>query len=149
MSNATRTPDARPDAKLDTRKDEWTQATEKGKEAVESMGSMASHAGAAVGTMASDVACDVGRKADNLVANAGSGMKEMGDRISRNGPQGGMLGNASHTVGQSVHDGGQYLEHARLSGVSKDIAQLVRQNPLPAVCIALGLGWLLARKMRN
>jgi len=149
MSTVTRTTDSRPDGKPDVRKDEWAQAAEKGREAVESAGSMAAHAGSAVGTMASDAANDVGRRADELAASAGAGIRDMGDRIRRSGPQDGMLGTASHAVGQSVRDGGQYLENAKLSGVSKDIAELVRQNPIPAVCIAIGVGWLLASRMRN
>ena len=149
MSTATRPTDGRPDGKPDGRKDEWAQASEKGREAVESVGSMAAHAGSAVGTLASDAAIDVGRRADDLAASAGAGIRDMGDRIRRNGPQDGLLGTASHAVGNSVRDGGQYLENAKLSGVSQDIAELVRQNPIPAVCIALGVGWLLASKLRN
>jgi hypothetical protein len=153
MSTSSRTPNSgpqtKPDARPEPKKGEWTQAADKGREAVESVGAMASHAGSAVGTMASDAASDVGRKADNLVSSAGAGMKDMGDRLSRSGPQSGMLGSATQAVGQSVHDGGEYLENAKLSGMSKDIAQMVRQNPLPAVGIAFGLGWLLSSRMRN
>jgi hypothetical protein len=153
MTMSTRSTNSGPDAKSDMRpeakKGEWAQAADKGREAVESVGAMASHAGSAVGAMASDAVGDVGRKADSLASSAGAGMKEMGDRLSRSGPQSGMLGSATHAVGQSVRDGGEYLESAKLSGMGNDIAQMVRQNPLPAVGIAFGLGWLLASRMRN
>jgi hypothetical protein len=52
-------------------------------------------------------------------------------------------------VAKSVKDGGDYLEHAKLSGVTEDIAQLVRRNPIPAVLIAIGLGWFAAHKLRR
>jgi len=142
MSTSTRSTVPRPDAKPDARKTEWAQAAE-------SAGAMASHAGSAVGGMVSDAGSDVGRRADNLASSAGTGIKEMGDRLSRSGPHGGMLGSATQAVGQSVHYGGEYLETAKLSGMGRDFAQIVRQNPLPAVGIAFGLGWLLASRMRN
>lgn len=144
MSTPARSTDARPQA----RKDEWALAAEKGLDAVESAGSMASHAGAAAQTMAGDAVSDLGRRANNLAGSAGAGIKDMGDRLSRNGPQDGILGDASHAFGKSVRDGGQYLENAKLSGIGRDIGELVRKNPLPAVCIAFGIGWFLASKMR-
>ena len=144
-----RKPDAKPDAKADKQKVEWTQAADKGREAVESAGSMASHAGSAFNAMASDAASDVGRKADELAASAGMGIREMGDRMSRGGPQSGMLGTASKAVGQSVQEGGAYLENAKLSGMGKDLAEIVQRNPLFAVGTAFGIGWLLASRLRN
>ena len=149
MSAGKRSQDQKPEARPDVRKDEWTQAREKGRDAVGSVGSMANHAGSAVATMATEAVGDVGCKADDLAANAGAGIKDLGDRLSKGGPQSGVLGTASRAVGQAVHDGGEYVQNARLSGMGKDIAELVRQNPLPAVGIALGLGWLLASRSRN
>ncbi len=159
MSNSTTT--------LGVKKEDWAQAADKAKEAASSVGeqlsqagtaigAMVSHAGSAVGSMASQAgsmasqaASDVGRKADDLTASAGVGIRHLGDRLDRSGPQEGVLGSASHAVAKTVRDGGEYLEDAKLSGVTRDVAQLIRQNPIPAVCIAIGLGWLMARKLRN
>ncbi len=69
--------------------------------------------------------------------------------MSNVGPQDGMLGSASQTIAKTVKDAGEYLEEAGLSGLTKDIGQLVRQNPIPALGIAVGLGWLIARGLRN
>jgi hypothetical protein len=142
-------PSARPDSGPAANSGEWAQAAEKGREAVEAAGAMAGHAGQAMGNMASDAASDVGRRADSLASDAGAGIRELGDRLSKGGPQAGMLGSASQALGQTVQDGGEYLENAKLSGMSRDLAQVVRQNPLPAVGIAFGLGWLLSGRMRN
>ncbi len=153
MSASTRStdprPDKKPDAKPETQKVEWTPAADRGREAVESAGEMASHAGSAVSAMAGDAVSDVGRKVDDLASSAGTGIREMGDRLSRGGPQNGMLGTASKAVGQSVQDSGTYLENAGLSGMSKDLADIVQRNPLPAVGIAFGLGWLMASRLRR
>lgn len=130
-------------------KEDWNQATNKAREAAASVGEMASQAACAVGSMASHAACDVGKKADDLTASAGIGIQELGDRLSKNTPHSGVLGSASQAVARSVKDGGEYLEGAKLSGMTEDFAQLIRKNPLPAVFIALGLGWFVARKLRS
>ena len=114
-------------------------------QAVSAIGDMASDAGCA----ASHAACDVGHKADDLTASAGAGIKGFGDRLSHNAPHTGMMGTASQAVARSVHDGGQYIEDAKLSGMVEDVTQLIRRNPIPAVCVAIGLGWLAASKMRS
>lgn len=130
-------------------KEEWNQATNNVREAAASVGEMASQAGCAVGSMASQAVCDVGRKADDLTANAGLRIQGLGDRISKNAPHTGVLGNASQAVAKTVKDGGEYLEGAKFSGLTEDVAHLIRRNPIPAVLIAIGLGWFAARKLRS
>ena len=110
---------------------------------------IASEAGCAVGSAASQAACDVGRKADDLTASAGAGIKGLGDKLSHNAPHSGMVGNATQSVAKAVHDGGQYMEDAKLTGMVEDVAHLIRRNPIPAVFLAIGLGWVVARKMRS
>ncbi len=113
------------------------------------IGDKASEASCAVGSMASQAACDVGQKANDLTASAGAGLKGLGDKLSQNAPRNGMVGNASQSVAKAVHDGGQYMEDAKFSGMVEDVAQLIRRNPIPAVFLAIGLGWVVARKMRS
>ncbi len=139
MSNSTLTPCVN--------NDEWTQAAGKAKEAAASVGEMASHAGSAVGAMAHQAACEVGKKADELTASAGVSIQGLGDRLSNSAPHAGILGSASQAVAKTVKDGGDYLEHAKLSGMTEDVAQLVRRNPIPAILIAIGLGWFVGRKL--
>jgi hypothetical protein len=128
-------------------KKEWAQVADNAKEAAASVGEMASHAASAVGALANQAACDVGKKADNLTASAGVGIQELGDRLSRQVPQTGVIGHASQAVARTVKDGGEYIEGAKLSGMTEDLAQLIRKNPIPAVLIAIGLGWFIGRKV--
>ncbi len=140
--------------------DKAKAAAGKAKEAVASVGELASDAACAVGamasqaacdvgSMASQAACDVGKKADDLTASAGVGIQQWGDRLSKNAPHAGVLGSASQAFARTVKDGGEYLEGAKLSGLTEDIAQLIRRNPIPAVLIALGLGWCAAGRLRS
>ena len=130
-------------------KAEWTQAKEKAADAVSSAGEMASQAAAAVSTFASDAIGDVGKQVDNLAVSAGQGIQEWGDSINKSAAQAGVLGGATQMVARTVKESGEYLEEAKFSGLARDVAQLIRQNPIPAFFIALGLGWLVAAKMRS
>ena len=157
MSNTTMMPSAN--------KQEWAptydkakEAADKTKEAAASVGELASDAACAVGAMASQAACDagamasqaacdVGKKADNLTASAGVGIQQWGDRLSKNAPHDGVVGSASQAFAKTIREGGEYIEDAKLSGITEDLAVLIRRNPIPAVLIALGLGWMVARKL--
>jgi len=119
-------------------KDMGSQAIDKAKEAASSVGGMVSQA-----------ASNVGKTAENLTTSAGSSLKNLGDTISQHTPREGMLGNASQTVANSLRDSGQYLEQAGLSGVAEDVTQLIRRNPVPAIMIGIGVGFLIGRAMRS
>jgi hypothetical protein len=141
MSNSTFTPGVK--------NQEWAQAADNAKEAAASVGEMACHAASAVGGMASQAACDVGKRADELTASAGVGIQGWGDKLNKNGPHGGLLGGASEAVASTVKYGGEYVEHAKLSGMTEDVAQLIRKNPIPSICIAAGLGWFVGRMLKR
>lgn len=128
--------------------EELTQAAHKAGE-VASVDQMANHAASAVGAMASQAACDVSKKADDLTARAGVGIQELGDRLSHSTPHEGMLGSASQSVASAVKGGGEYIESAKLSGITEDIARVIRRNPIQAVLIAIGLGWYVGRRLKG
>lgn len=108
-----------------------------------------SQAACDVGKMATQAVADVGKRADNLVADAGTGIQGWGDTIAKNTPQSGVLGSASQAVARTVKESGEYLHDAKLSGLAEDVALVIKRNPIPAVCIALGLGWLVASRLRS
>ena len=119
-------------------KDIASQAYEKGKEIAHSVGESVSHA-----------ASTAGKSADNLASSAGSGMKSLADTIQQHTPQSGMMGNASKAVAGTLREGGKYLEEEGLSGMVDDLTNLVKRNPVPAILIGIGLGFLIGRTMRS
>lgn len=139
MSNSAATPSLE--------KQEWSQASDKAKASASSVGEIASHAASAVGEMARQATSDVGQRADNLTAEAGHSIQELGDRLARQAPHSGVLGSASQAVARSIHDGGEYINGAKLSGMVEDVAHLVRRNPISAILIAVGLGVIVGRKV--
>ena len=141
MSNTTRAPGVN--------RQEWAQTADSAKEAAASAGETAQHAVSSIAAMAGQTANDIGEKADELTASAGAAIQGLGDRLSNFAPQTGPLGSASQAVAKSVKDGGKYIEDAKLTGIAENIAQMIRRNPIPAVCIGIGLGWFLCRKLKG
>jgi hypothetical protein len=136
--------------------DKGREFQDKGREMLNTAGEMASAAGqkasefaAAAGEKASEVASSVGQKAENATAAVGGGMKSLAGTIRENAPRGGVLGSVSDSVAHTLEGGGRYLEEHGLSGMGKDMAEMVRRNPLPALLIGIGLGYLLARATRS
>jgi hypothetical protein len=130
-------------------KEDWAQAAEKAKEAAAYLGEMASRAASTVGAMASQAANNVGTKADDLTASAGAGIQGLGDKLSKNTPHAGVLGSVSQSVADTVKEGGEYLEDAKLSGTTGDVVRLIRRYPIPAAIIGIGLGLLAWRKLKS
>jgi len=126
---------------------EWNQVSDKARDAMNCAGEMAGHAASALGSMAGQAASGVGHRADDLAANAGAGLHQLGERIGHNAPHAGMFGQASQAFAHSVQDSGDYLKQAKLSGMTEDVADLVRRNPLPSILIAISVGWFLARRL--
>lgn len=112
-------------------------------------GDFASQAAAAVSALATTAVGDVGKQANDLAVTAGAGIQELGDSLAKYGPQDGILGTASHAFAKSVKQSGEYLEEVKFSGLTKDLACLIRKNPMPAFFIALGIGWILADNSKN
>jgi len=123
---------------IDRAKDFAGQALQKGKEAA---GQASDKAG--------EAASMVGRKVDDATHAVGSGIKNLADRIKDGGPQEGFLGQATRQVADTIKEGGAYLEQGGFSGMTKDVTDLIRRNPVPAVVLGLGLGFLLGRMLRS
>jgi hypothetical protein len=142
MTTATHNPRIKEDDKtgepLDKVKEAGTQAIEKAKEAV-----------GCVGEMATQAVCAAGKKADDLTATAGSDIKKWGDQLSVKTPHQGLIGHASQAVAETLQGSGHYLEDAKLSGMADDVSKLIQRNPVPAVFIGFGLGFLLGRALRS
>jgi hypothetical protein len=78
--------------------------------------------------MASDAANYVGKKADSAATAVGSGMK---------------------SVAGAIESSGKYLQDHSLREMGSDLTSMIRNNPIPALLIAAGLGFLVARAIRG
>jgi len=126
------------------------QATmEKAKDFASQVGDKARDAASSVGDMVSNAASNVGKRAEDLTSSAGSSLRQMGESLSQTVPQGGMFGGAAQAVASGLKQGGRYLEEEGLSGIGDDVTNVIRRNPIPAVMIGIGLGFLLGRVLRS
>src|SRR5687767_14098644 len=136
------------------KKDQGTQAKEQAGQAADKLKDAASHAGAAVSSAASavgqkagDVASAVGQRAEDATAAVGSGIQGLAGQVRDSGPQSGVLGTATRSVADGLEGAGQYLQDKNLSGMMDDVTGLIKRNPVPAVLLALGIGFLVGRAL--
>ena len=94
---------------------------------------------------AGEVASYVGDKAEGATAAVGSGMKSLAGTIRDKSPNSGMMASASNAVANTLESGGRYLEEQGLKGIGEDLTNLIRRNPVPAILVGIGIGYLFAR----
>ncbi len=134
---------------LQKTKEAGADALQKTKEAGTDVLGKAKEAAVAVGEMATQAASAAGQKADDLTAAAGHEIREFGDTIAKKASHQGLTGAASQVVADSIKGSGRYIEEAKLSGMAHDVEQVVKNHPIPALLICLGVGFCLGRIMRD
>jgi hypothetical protein len=115
------------------------------KETARDVGDKAKETAGNLADKAKQVVSNVGDRADSAVSGAGKGMENLAQTIRDRGPQEGVLGSATSTVANTLESSGRYLEEQGLSGMANDLTEVIRRNPIPAVLIGIGLGFMLAR----
>jgi hypothetical protein len=130
-------------------KDTAAGVTDKVKEVASNVGQAAGNAASAVGQTAGNVATTIGHRAEDATAAAGRGMQNLGSTVRDKAPESGFLGTAADKVAGGLESAGKYLEDKNLSGMAEDLTGMIRRNPIPALLIGIGLGFLLARTMRS
>jgi len=118
---------------------------EKAKDAASAMGDKAKDAASTVVRKAEDAASLVGHKADDATSAVGSGLKSLGSTIREHTPSTGALGDASAGVANTLDSAGRYLQDQGLKGIGEDVTNLIRRNPIPALLVGVGIGFLIAR----
>jgi len=91
----------------------------------------------------------VGQKAEDATASVGSSMQKVADTVRDQGPNAGILGTATHTVADAIEGTGKYLEDKNLHGMMEDVTGLIKRNPIPAVLLGLGIGFLVGRALSS
>lgn len=121
--------------------------------AVEGAASTASSASQQAASAAMDkaqeLASTAGRRIDEATAALGEKVKSMAGSLRERTPNEGMLGNASGAVADSLDSAGQYIQEEGLVGMAEDVTELIRRNPIPAMFVGIGIGFLLARIFRR
>jgi hypothetical protein len=109
------------------------------------VGNQAKEVGPSVTQKIGEAASFVGRKAEDAASAMGAGMKSLGGTIREHAPHSGFAGSATSTMADSLENSGRYLQEHGLGGICADLTNAIRRNPIPALLIGIGTGFLLAR----
>jgi len=132
-----------------TSKRDAVNEADKAKEASSGLVGQVKEAASNAGQAVSSAAATVGHKAEDAVCSVGKGMETLGEKVREKGPDHGLLGKATGAVAGALETGGKYLEDKKISGMAEDLTNLIKRNPIPALLIGVGLGFLLARTFRS
>jgi hypothetical protein len=100
-----------------------------------------------VGHKAEDAAHFIGQKSGEAEAAVGSGLRSLGQNVREHGPDHGLAGEAASAVANSLDNSGRYLQEEGIKDIAEDVTNLIRRNPIPALLMAMGAGFLIGRAM--
>jgi ElaB/YqjD/DUF883 family membrane-anchored ribosome-binding protein len=86
-----------------------------------------------------------GKKAEDALGAVGSSMSSLAGTVRESLPHEGMMGQASEYVADALESGGRYIQQEGFSGMAEDVTNLIRKNPIPALLVGIGIGYLIAR----
>jgi dsDNA-specific endonuclease/ATPase MutS2 len=124
-------------------------AGQKAQDLAQKAGEKAQDLAQAAGQKVQDVAHVAGQKAEDATASLGSGLKTAAEKVRENAPHEGMLGRGAEAVASTLERGGDYLKDKNLHGMAEDMTEMIKRNPIPAVLLGIGLGFLLGRTLRS
>ncbi|HTK73942.1 MAG TPA: hypothetical protein VL371_01725 [Gemmataceae bacterium] len=119
--------------------------TDRAKDAAANVTDKAREVASSVMERAKDTASNLGKKAESGLESVGSGLTSAAGTIRENLPEEGMLHNVGTRVAEGLETGGRYIREEGFSGMADDLTDLIRRNPIPALLVGVGVGFLLAR----
>jgi hypothetical protein len=60
-----------------------------------------------------------------------------------------VVNKAEQYVSNAWETGSRYIHEHNLSDMAEDVAGVIRRNPIPAMLVGIGLGFILARSLRS
>jgi len=120
---------------------------DKAKDATSAVANKAEGAASYVGHKAEDAASFVSGKADDATVAVGGGLRTLGSTLRQKAPHEGMMGDASSAVANTLERTGRHLQEDGFRGIVDDMTNAIRRNPIPALFVGIGVGFLLARAL--
>jgi len=118
-------------------------AAQKAQDTASNLADKARDAASNVGDKARDLAHKAEDRTDDALSSMGQRMSSMAGSLRQSAPRSGMVGSAADAVADRLESGGRYLQEHGVSEITDDLGSVIRRNPLPSVCIALGVGFLI------
>jgi ElaB/YqjD/DUF883 family membrane-anchored ribosome-binding protein len=130
---------------MDRTKDAATGVADKAREMAGTVVDRTKDAASNAADTAREWASTAGKKAEDAFGSVGSGMTSLAGTVRENLPHEGMMGQASEYVADALESGGRYIQQEGFSGMADDVTNLIRKNPIPALLVGIGIGYLIAR----
>jgi len=100
--------------------------------------------------LAKDAVVDFGRKTvDNIDAQRGTAAGTLDQTASRLHEQAERVAGAARVTADKLHATADYVRSQDLKAMAKDVEDLVRRYPGPALAIAAAVGFVTARVLRT
>jgi hypothetical protein len=119
------------------------QAREQAESAKGHLQQAGSEAKQAAASAASGLTQKAHEKTDDALSSMGQRMTSMAGSLRETAPREGVVGSAAGAVAERLESGGRYLQNHGVSEITDDLTNVVRRNPLPALCLAFGVGLLI------
>jgi len=116
-----------------------------GRSAASGLADAGRSAASSVADAGRSAARNAGQAAESATSRAGEKVESLAGTVREYGPHSGVMGSATETVAHGLERGGQYLQDQGLSGLSNDLTEMVKRNPIPSLLFGIGLGFVLAR----
>jgi hypothetical protein len=120
---------------------------QKAEDATAYVGHKAEDAAAYMGHRAEDAADYAAQKSGESMSKAGAGLRSLGGSVRESGPESGIGHGATAAVADGLENTGRYLEEQGVKEMVEDLTNLIRRNPIPALLIGAGAGYLFGRAM--
>jgi len=95
-----------------------------------------------VADTARDWASTAGHKVSDAASSVGSGLGSLASSARENVPGG-------EYVADALESGTRYFQEHSFRDMADDLSGVIRRNPIPALLIGIGIGFLLARSTRS
>jgi ElaB/YqjD/DUF883 family membrane-anchored ribosome-binding protein len=98
---------------------------------------------------AREIASQAGDQLEGARTGMGRGIKSVAGSIRRRAPEGGALGTVAESVADPLERAGSYLQAYDFGEMGKDLMAFARRHPFAVLCVGMGLGFLMARSLRD
>jgi ElaB/YqjD/DUF883 family membrane-anchored ribosome-binding protein len=122
---------------------------QKAQETALNVAERAKDAASGVADRAKDLAGRAEDRADDALSSMGQRMSSMAGSLREKAPRSGVVGSAAGAVADRLESGGHYLQEHGVSDITDDLAGVIRRNPLPSLCVAFGVGFLIGMVARR
>jgi hypothetical protein len=98
---------------------------------------------------AKDVAGNVGDRAKDLAGNVAESARDWATGAVGAVKDSDVVNKASDYVSDALETGSRYFQEHNFKDMADDVAGVIRRNPIPALLVGIGLGFILARSLRS